>query len=177
MKHVAMIIVLMTCSCIISISPYAQAPHAGIYVHALYAAPFDSHTGDFYNGGGGGEAGILAGKKSTRFTGSLGYSRFFAEDDMNPLGDETFIPVKVGLRQYLPLTFNFVFLQADAGIGFIRHAHTDDTNSPFTYDLQGGVKFAAFEATIGWDTFHVNDATGAGWSSWFTVKAGINFGF
>ena len=66
-------------------------------------------------------------------------------------------------------------MQADAGIGFVSFQHTDEKQTPFTYDLQAGVKFAVFEAAIGWDSFHATEE--AGWSSWFTVKAGLNLGF
>ena len=159
--------------CISLIANKAKAQHAGIFIHAIYAAPAGGISNDFYSNGGGVEGGILAGRKATRFVGSIGYSRFFADDDTNIYGDKSYIPVKAGLRQYLPL--NFVFLQADAGIGFVSQQHSDDSETPFAYDFQAGVKFSALEAAIGWDTFHAKNLSG--WSSWFTVKAGINLGF
>ncbi|HEX5150109.1 MAG TPA: hypothetical protein VFW07_01605 [Parafilimonas sp.] len=171
MKPVLYFIMLVFCMNLIAIKTKAQ--HAGIFIHAIYAAPMGGISNDFYSYGGGFEGGILAGKKSTRFAGSIGYSRFFADDKTNIYGDKSYVPVKVGLRQYLPL--NFVFLQADAGIGFVSEQHADDSATPFAYDFQAGVKFSAFEAAIGWDTFHAKNLSG--WSSWFTVKAGINLGF
>ena len=171
MKSILNITLLIFCMNLITIKIKAQ--HAGIFIHAIYAAPAGGTSNDFYNSGGGAEGGILAGKKSTRFAGSVGYSRFFAEDNTNIYGDKTYVPVKVGVRQYLPL--NFFFLQADAGISFVSQQHSDDSETPFTYDFQAGVKLTAFEALIGWDTFHANNLSG--WSSWFTVKAGINLGF
>ena len=149
----------------------AQA-HAGIFIHALYAAPVGTISNDLYSNGGGAEGGILAGRKATRFAGTIGYSHFFKTGD-NVYGDKTYIPIKAGIRQYLPL--NFIFLQADAGIGLVNYAHTADSESPFAYDFLAGVKFSGFEALIGWDTFH--SKLQEGWSSWFTIKAGINFGF
>ena len=165
--------IIMLIFFVILIAIKTQAQHAGIFIHAIYAAPAGGISNDFYNDGAGAEGGILAGKKSTRFAGSVGYSRFFAKDNTNIYGDKTYVPVKVGARQYLPL--NFIFLQADAGISFVSQQHSDDSETPFTYDFQAGVKLTAFEALIGWDTFHANNLSG--WSSWFTVKAGINLGF
>jgi hypothetical protein len=152
----------------------SSAQHLGIYAHALYAAPIDKSSNALYTGGAGGEAGLLVGRKSTRFGASIGYSRFFA-DDNNVRGAKTYVPVKAGVRQYLPLTLNFLFLQADAGLGFVSNANTDTKNSPFAFDFGAGVKFTAFEAMIAWDNFHETDPSGL--SSWFTVKAGINLGF
>lgn len=170
MKPVLTIIALILCVSLITIK--ANAQHAGIFIHALYATPLDSRTGDFYNEGAGVEAGILGGKGSRRFGGSIGYSKFLA-DSRNVFGDKNYIPVKLNFRQYLPL--NFIFLQADAGLGFVSFQHSDDKQTPFAYDFQAGVKFTIFEAAIGWDNFHAKEE--AGWSSWFTVKAGINLGF
>ena len=173
MKNISTIIALAFCIVFISIQSNAQAPHFSLYIHALYAAPLDSRTGDFYDGGGGGEAGILTGVGSRKFGASIGYSKFIADNNRNVLGDKNYIPVKINFRQYLPL--NIIFLQADAGLGFVSFQHSDDKQTPFAYDFQAGVKFAAFEAAIGWDSFHAKEE--AGWSSWFTVKAGINLGF
>jgi hypothetical protein len=165
--------IIMLIFCVILITIKTQAQHAGIFVHAIYAAPAGGISNDFYNDGAGAEAGILAGKKATRFAGSVGYSRFFADNNTNMYGDKTYVPARIGARQYLPL--NFVFLQADAGIGFVSQEHGGNSETPFAYDFQAGVKFTAFEALIGWDTFHANNLSG--WSSWFTIKAGFNLGF
>lgn len=173
MKNISATITLIVCVVLISTRANAQAPHASIFFHALYAAPLDSKTSEFYNSGGGGEAGVLAGTGSRRFGGSIGYTKIFADDNRNVLGDKNYIPVKFNFRQYLPL--NILFLQADAGIGFVSFQHSDEKQTPFTYDFQAGVKFGAFEGAIGWDSFHASEESG--WSSWFTVKAGLNLGF
>jgi hypothetical protein len=170
-----MLCIAMQVLCMNLITLATKAQHAGIFIHAIYATPVGGTNSDFYNSGGGAEGGILAGKKSTRFVGSIGYSRFFANDHANIYGNKTYIPVKAGVRQYLPLTLNFVFLQADAGVGFVSQQHSDDSETPFAFDFQGGVKFSGFEAAIGWDSFHARNLSD--WSSWFTVKAGINLGF
>ncbi len=172
MKPVLITVALIFCISIISIT--ANAQHIGLYVHALYATPIDKSSQKLYNGGAGAEAGILAGKKNTLFAGSVGYSRFFA-DNVNEFGDETYIPVKVGVRQYLPVPVHFIFVQGDAGIGFVNSKNAGNDGSRFAGDLGAGVKFTAFEAALVWDNFH--EVHPEGWSSWFTIKAGINLGF
>jgi len=152
----------------------AQLPHIAIYAHALYATPLDNSSEKLYKFGGGGVGGILIGQKNTRFSGSVGYSHFFAEHN-TVFGDETYIPVKAGIRQYIPLTLHFLYLQANAGIGFVSYKKTDETRSPFAFDFGAGAKFGGFEAALIWDNFHEKDP--AGMSSWLTVQAGINLGF
>lgn len=159
--------------CMLIISTRLKAQHASLFFHGLYAAPLDSRSSDFYSGGGGAEAGILAGTGSRRFGGSIGYSKFFAHDSRNVLGNKNYIPVKLNFRQYLPL--NIIFLQADAGLGFVSFQHSDEKQTPFAYDFQAGVKLGAFEGAIGYESLHAGEI--AGWSSWFTVKAGFNLGF
>lgn len=153
------------------ITTETKAQHAGIFVHALYASPTGGISHDFYNAGGGVEGGILAGKNLTRFVGSVGYSHLFS-DKANVYGDKTYIPIKAGVRQYLPL--DIIFLQADMGVGLVSQKDYD-SYSPFVYDFQAGVKLGGFEAAIGWDNLHSKEY--AGWSSWFTFKAGFNIGF
>ena len=119
MKTILIAAALIFCLNIISINSIAQVPHLGIYVHALYATPLDNSSQKLYNEGAGGVAGILVGGKSTKFNGSIGYSNFFA-DNSNSSGDETYVPVKVGIRQYIPLTLHFLYVQADAGIRFCK---------------------------------------------------------
>src|ERR1700759_2241405 len=130
----------------------AQAPHAGVYIHALYATPLDNSSQTLYNEGAGGVAGILVGKGTTRFNASIGYSHFFA-DNSNALGDETYVPVKIGIRQYIPFTLHFLYVQGNMGVGFVNHENGDNY-SPFAFNFGAGVKFTAFEAALIWDNFH-----------------------
>lgn len=159
---------------IISIKASAQIPHIGIYAHVLYASPLDESSQNLYKYGGGGVGGILLGKKTTRFNASIGYVHFFSEH-INPLGDKTYIPLKAGIRQYLPLTLHFLYVQGDAGIGFVSNKESSDNSSRFAYDFGAGVKFAGFEAALIWDNFHEKQPSGS--SSWLTIQAGFNFGF
>jgi hypothetical protein len=166
------IVLVMIISCF-HLKSNAQLPHVGIYAHALYATPLDNSSHALYNAGGGGVGGILIGQKTTRLNGSIGYMHFFKEHQ-NPLGDETYIPVKLGIRQYIPLTLHFLYVQADAGIGFVSYKENGDSYSPFAYDFGAGVKLGIFEAALIWDNFHEKDPSGT--SSWLTIQAGINLG-
>jgi hypothetical protein len=158
----------------INFASIAQLPHASIYVHGLYAAPLDGSSKLYFNEGIGGVAGFLVGEKTTRFNASIGYTSFIAKGD-NTFGNETYVPIKVGIRQYIPLTMHFLFLQGNAGLGFVSNGHYNTNYSPFAFDIGGGVKIAGFEAALVWDNFSEKDP--AGWSSWFTIQAGFNFGF
>lgn len=175
MKTLSIITTLIFCLSIISIHTKAQSPHAGIFIHGLYASPVDKSSTKFYNGGGGGEAGVLIGRKNTMLVGTIGYSRFFADNDENIYGDQTYIPLKAGIRQYIPLTLHFLFVQGDLGIGFINNEEPGNDGTRFAADIGFGAKLGMFEAAIMWDNFH--EVQPEGWASWFTVKAGINLGF
>lgn len=152
----------------------AQLPHISIYAHALYATPLDNSSESLYNGGVGAVGGVLLGKKNTRFNTSVGYSHFFS-DHVNPLGDETYIPFKIGIRQYIPFSLHFLFVQGDLGAGYVSNKNTDGSDSRFAFDFGAGVKFTGVEAALIWDNFHEKDPSGM--SSWLTIQAGFNFGF
>lgn len=159
----------------------AQLPHVSLYVHALYASPLDKSSQKFYNSGFGGVTGLTFGTKATRFVGSIGYTSFSADksvDSSGPfknLGNETYIPVKAGIRQNLPLVLSFLYLQGDLGVGFVGNKGNTNNDTRFAFDLGAGVHFGAFEAALVWDTF--KEKQPAGWSSWLTIQAGFNIGF
>ena len=152
----------------------AQRPHLNIYGHVLYASPLDKSSKDLYTGGAGVEAGILIGRGKTMFNAMIGTTRFFA-DDGNQYGYLTYVPVKVGIRQYLPLTMHFLFVQGDAGVGFTNSRYLANDGTRFAADIGAGVKFGLFDAAVMWDNIHEENPKG--WASWFTVKAGLNLGF
>lgn len=131
------IITLFTAVIFLSYKSEAQLPHLSLYVHGLYAAALNTHSADRYNGGLGANAGLTLGSKNSRAVFSLGYTNFFAKHDSpdHLLGDETYIPAKIGLRQYLPLTLHTVFIQGDVGVGFIGYKNTSDTKSRFAADI------------------------------------------
>ncbi|HVX27930.1 MAG TPA: hypothetical protein VHB70_16390 [Parafilimonas sp.] len=170
-KIVALIIILASFS---SSVLKAQLPHLSLYVHGLYAAALNTHSADRYSGGLGANAGLTLGSKNTRAVFSLGYTDFFAKHDSpdHILGDETYIPAKIGLRQYLPMTLHTIFIQGDLGAGFIGYKNTSETKSRFAADIGAGAHFGALEAAITFDAFKQPDY----WSSWVNFQLGFNIG-
>jgi hypothetical protein len=158
-----------------SINSGAQLPHISLYVHALYASALDNSSQNLYNNGFGGVAGLTFGTKATRFVGSIGYTSFTADKDKNLLGNETYIPVKAGIRQNLPLVLSFLYLQGDMGVGFVGNKGNTNSDTRFAFDIGAGAKFGAFETALVWDTF--KEKQPPGWSSWLTIQAGFNIGF
>ncbi|MFT4153804.1 hypothetical protein [Parafilimonas sp.] len=152
----------------------AQIPHLNIYGHVLYASPLDNSSKDLYTGGAGVEAGVLIGRGKTMFNALIGTTRFFAKDD-NQYGYLTYVPVKAGIRQYLPLTMHFLYIQGDAGLGFTNSRYLGNDGTRFAADIGAGVKFGLFDAAVIWDNIHESDPKG--WASWLTIKAGLNLGF
>jgi hypothetical protein len=168
------IITLFTAVIFLSYKSEAQLPHLSLYVHGLYAAALNTHSADRYSGGLGANAGLTLGSKNSRAVFSLGYTDFFAKHDSpdHALGDETYIPAKIGLRQYLPVTLHTVFIQGDVGVGFIGYKNTSDTKSRFAADIGAGAHFGAFEAAVSFDAFKQPDY----WSSWVNLQLGFNIG-
>jgi hypothetical protein len=153
----------------------AQLPHISLYVHALYASALDKSSKKFYNNGFGGVTGLTFGTKATRFVGSIGYTSFTADNSENDFGNETYIPVKAGIRQNLPLVLNFLYVQGDLGVGFVGNKGDTKNDTRFAFDIGAGAKFGAFEAALVWDSF--KEKQPPGWSSWITLQAGFNIGF
>ena len=153
---------------------FAQLPHGGLYVHALYASPLDKSSKKFYNGGAGAAAGILAGKKTTRFNASVGYLYLLADKSENVSGSQVYIPFKAGIRQYLPLTLHTLFIQGNAGVGFVSYKNNANNDSRFAFDFGAGIKLTTFEAALLWENF--KEKNPSGYSSWLTIQAGFNIG-
>ncbi len=152
---------------------HAQLPHLSLYVHGLYASALDNSSQNRYKGGGGAVAGITLGSKNSRGVASIGYTNFFAKNDSpDLLGDETYIPVKIGLRQYLPLTLHAFFLQGDLGVGFVGYKNASGSESRFAADIGVGAHFGPFEAALIWDSF--KEAKSLGWTSLLTFQLGFN---
>ncbi len=169
-----MIVLIIAGAFLYSPQVKAQLPHLSLYVHGLYAAALNTHSADRYSGGLGANAGLTLGSKNSRGVFSLGYTNFFAKHDSpdHTLGDETYIPAKIGLRQYLPLTLHTVFIQGDVGVGFIGYKNTSNTKSRFAADIGAGAHFGAFEAAVTFDAFKQPDY----WSSWVNLQLGFNIG-
>lgn len=143
-----------------------------IYGHALYAQPSGNNFGDATKGGIGGEVGAGIGWKKTFIVGTTGYTLFFNKDSYTS-GNITYVPVKLGVRQYL--VKKLVFLHADAGVGKIKIS--DESSSRFSGDFGAGVKFAGFELQLDYDGFASKSPEPSGYNSWIGFKAGFNIGF
>ena len=148
----------------------AQLPHASLFLHALYASALDKTSSDYYNGGLGAVGGVTIGSASTRFVGSIGYTNFFGKSS---IPDLHYIPVKLGVRKFLPFTLRKVFIQGDLGAGFLSDKTSDNTTTSFAADIGAGVHLAGFEAAILFDGFHQPD----NWSTWVNFELGFNLGF
>lgn len=177
MKSKIIIAAIISISLFITFKSKAQLPHLSLYVHGLYAAPLDKSTQDRYKYGLGAVGGLTLGSKNTRAVASIGYTNFFTKHDSpdHLLGDETYIPVKLGIRKYLPLTLHTFFLQGDMGVGFAGYKNESGSDSRFAADIGVGAHFTALEAAIVWDTFKEKKPNG--WSSWLTFQLGFNLGF
>src|ERR1044071_3787790 len=171
-KTISVVFILTAILCYKNVRAQSQFPHTSIYVHALYASALDKSSQNLYNNGFGGVAGVTYGKNNTYFVGSVGYTSFpsaFEPGSLeNPNGDETYIPVKVGIRQHLPVLLNFLFIQGNAGVGFISYKSAVDNDTRFAFDVGAGAQFGPFEAALVWDSF--TEKQPSGWSSWLTIQ-------
>jgi hypothetical protein len=167
-------IALITAAFFLTSTSKAQLPHLSLYVHGLYAAALNTHSADRFNGGLGANAGLTLGSKNSRAVFSLGYTNLFTKHDSpdHAWGDETYIPAKIGLRQYLPLTLHTIFLQGDLGAAFVGYKNTSNTNTRFAADIGAGAHFGAFEAVVSIDAFKQPNY----WSSWINFQLGFNIG-
>jgi len=156
---------------------YAQ--HVGfVFGHALYAGPLDKNFSNNYNSGLGVEGGGGIGWNKTFLVGTIGYTNFFHKsvtdgDSSGPYAsgsDLHFIPIKVGLRQYIFM--KTIYLHGDVGLGNIKSKAASDTR--FSGDIGAGIKFMHFEVQIDYDGFTRNNPSG--YASWFGIKAGLEFG-
>jgi hypothetical protein len=172
------ILVLLTLAFVFSCGNlYAQ--HVGfIFGHALYAGPLDKNFSNNYNAGLGVEGGGGIGWNKTFLVGTIGYTNFFHKnvntfDSVGPYASGTdfhFIPVKVGLRQYIFL--KTIYVHGDVGLGSISNSST--TDSRFSGDIGAGFKFLHFEVQVDYDGFTRKQPSG--YASWIGVKAGFEFG-
>jgi hypothetical protein len=142
-----------------------------LYAHGLYANPVDKNFKNNNNYGAGVEGGAAVGWGKTFIVGTIGYTSFSASDK-NTAGSTSYVPMKVGLRQYV--FSKFIYLHGDIGVGKIKNDLYD--YSPFSGDVGVGVKFAAFEAQLDYDGFTRKSPEPSGYASWIGIKAGFNLG-
>src|SRR5450432_2702580 len=112
------------------------------------AAALSNASRDNYSSGFGGEGGLGIGHDKLFFTGTIGYTDFSSKES-NTAGNLHYVPVKVGARYYLPL--KFLFLNADAGLGFMKNKDSDVSSTKFAGDIGAGVKLGFFEVLANFD--------------------------
>jgi hypothetical protein len=164
---------MLLCCFFFCISKSVQAQRlVFLFGHALYANPLDKNFNNNYNSGFGVEAGAGIGWGKTFIVGTIGYTTF-SNAGKNDYGSIKYVPMKIGLRQYL--FSKFVYLHADLGIGRVKN-DLYNNQSRFSGDIGAGVKFAGFEVQLDYDGFTRNNAETPGYSSWIGMKAGFNLG-
>jgi hypothetical protein len=167
------LIVLLVTGFFFGIVPQVKAQRLiFIYAHGLYANPVDKNFKDNYNSGLGIEGGAAVGWGKTFIVGTVGYTSFF-DSDKNTSGNISYVPLKIGLRQYI--FSKFVYLHGDLGIAKIKN-DLYNNQSRFSGDIGAGVKFTSFEMQLDYDGFTRKSPDVSGYSSWIGIKAGFNLG-
>ena len=161
---------------------FAQAKKSSdlsLYVHGLYGFPLEKSSKTLFSSQFGGVAGLGYGKKNTILVGSIGYSSLSAKST-NPETSTVYIPLKAGVRQYLPVEAIKLFGQGDVGVGFLNNkskvSGVSSNDSRFAFDLGVGAKIGeSIETAIVWDNF--KETGNYGWSSWVTIHLGWTMNF
>lgn len=148
---------------------HAQIKKPGIILggYLLYAKP----QGDFnkaYNFGGGGEVFGGAGLGKTFIIGTAGFSAFKLKSGIRS-GTLTYVPLKMGLRQYL--FKKIVFVNADLGIALVKN--NDFNASRFIRGIGFGAKLLGLEAGLYYDGWKNKNVPG--FSNNIDFKAGWSF--
>ena len=141
-----------------------------LFGHAVYDKPVQKNFKDNYNYGVGGEIGAGIGANQTFLTGTIGYTKFNAISG-NAAGNLTYVPVKLGIRQYI--FAKLLFINANAGIANLNPKN-GNSQSRFTADAGVGVKLAGLDLGINYDGYAANNPSG--WASWVSFKAGFRIG-
>ncbi|QEC67391.1 hypothetical protein FRZ67_08805 [Panacibacter ginsenosidivorans] len=142
-----------------------------LYAHGLYANPVDKNFKDNNKYGVGVEGGAAVGWGKTFIVGTVGYTSF-SNSDKNTAGKTSYVPLKVGLRQYV--FSKFIYLHGDVGAGKIKNDLYD--YSAFSGDIGVGIKLTAFEVQLDYDGFTRKSPEPSGYASWIGIKAGFNLG-
>ncbi|MBS4064020.1 MAG: hypothetical protein KGZ74_05645 [Chitinophagaceae bacterium] len=127
--------------------------------------------GDFKNGysyATGIDASLGAGiTKNVYAVGTLGYISYKNEDS-NPYGKITLIPLKAGLRVYPYKNF---FVAGDAGVGFLKDEIMTSRESRFIYDLGIGAHGELLQMGFYYDGWKRKNNKGS--SNTFQIRLGI----
>jgi len=149
----------------------AQAP-IYIFIHLIGLDPIESNLKYNYKYGAGGEGSLGLGLgKHTVLTGTLGYTLFKHSDNYKHDGI-TYVPVKIGVRQYL--FAKKLFAHTDIGLGIVSLPDAPGNETHFSGDVGLGIKLSRFEILVDYDGFTQSGPDR--YASWVAIKAGFSFG-
>lgn len=140
-----------------------------LFGHGVYNMPSDKNFKNNYNAGVGVEGGAAIGWNKTFIVGTIGYSNFGNESGVAG-GNISFVPYKIGLRQYI--FSKLLYIHGDLGAATI--SNDDYKESRFSGDIGVGVKLGSFEAQLDYDGFTRSEPSG--YASWIGIKAGFAIG-
>jgi hypothetical protein len=144
------------------------------FARVLEATPLDASSKKYYNLGfgfdGGGGFGVTP---TTYVVASVGYTAFLGK---NSTPVESYIPVKVGIRQYFP--GNLLYLEGDGGAGIVTNSvHPKSNANPSaaraTADIAAGIDIKQVELNVDFNLF--KEVPPDGIATWITLKAGWRF--
>jgi hypothetical protein len=120
---------------------------------AAFAQPMD-HLKEGFKYGVGGDVYGGVGWGKTYLVATAGY-RAFLEDVQFDAKALSYVPVKLGIRQYV--FSRRLYIQGNAGMASV--GYRNETETAFTYDIGGGIRLAGFEIAAFFDAFKPKNAT------------------
>ena len=164
-------------ACCLNISKAQSVSFA--YANGTYSKPVDGTSIEKYSYGLGVDGGVGIGANSTFFVASAGYSSFIAKssNSKTPSYNMDYVPIKVGVRQYLP--GDVFFLNANAGMGIITNKSQNPqilSSALPTADFGAGIRISSnFEISGNYDV--MKEPVANGFRGWLVLKAGWIFDF
>jgi len=125
---------------------------------------------DEYNMGGGGEVFGGVGLGRTFIIGTAGFSAFKARSGNNS-GVLTYIPLKIGLKQYV--FRKLIFINGDLGIATVKNKNFKE--SRFTRGIGAGVKLLGLEVALYYDGWKNINSNAKGFQNAAFGKLGYSF--
>jgi hypothetical protein len=147
-------------------------PGVTLGINLLGALP----QGDFkdeYSLGAGGEIFGGVGWGRTFLLATAGYSAFKAASDNGKGGILTYIPLKIGVKQYF--LRKLLFINADLGIASVKNKLFNE--SRFTRGVGAGIKLLGLEAGLYYDGWKNIDPQAKGFQNSIFSKLGYSFTF
>lgn len=148
-----------------------KKPGFTLGISAFYANPKDEFISE-YNSGAGGEVKGGLGLGKTYFVASVGYAAFMATSN-NDKGTLTYMPVKLGIKQYF--LAKRLFINGDIGVVFLKNKLMLNEKR-LAADVGFGARLLGLEAGVYYDYW--KNAKGiSGSTNAILYKLGYNFTF